>query len=82
MINQGSFKSSLVEPYEFADDLCWFYLKKLPEIESRDKVRYSELRNKRTQLRNSLIQKGMIKNSMGNIQVMTFDNQNILSLKR
>jgi hypothetical protein len=37
MINQESFKSSLVEPYEFADDLCGFYLKKLPEIESREK---------------------------------------------
>jgi hypothetical protein len=61
MINQGSFESSLVEPYEFTDDLCGFYLKKLPEIESRDKVRYSELRDKRTQLRNSLIQKGLIK---------------------
>lgn len=61
MINQGSFESSLVEPYEFADNLCGFYLKKLPEIESRDKVRYSELRDKRTQLRNSLIQKGLIK---------------------
>jgi hypothetical protein len=43
--------------YEFADDLCGFYLKKLPEIESREKVRYSELRDKRAQLRNKL-QKG------------------------
>jgi hypothetical protein len=61
MINQKSFESSLVEPYEFADDLCGLYLKKLPEIESRDKVLYSELRDKRTQLRNSLMQKGLIK---------------------
>jgi hypothetical protein len=33
----------------------------LPELESRDKVHYSELRDKRPQLRNSLIQKGMVK---------------------
>ena len=40
--------------YEFTDDLCGFYFKKLPEIESNDKVRYAALRDKRTQLRNKL----------------------------
>ena len=55
MINQGS---SLVQPYEFTDNLCDFYLDELIEIEGSDKVRYSELRDKRTQL--SLIQKEMI----------------------
>lgn len=58
MINQGS---SLIQPHQLTDSLCGFYLDKLPEIESRDKDSYCELREKRTQLRNSLIQKGMIK---------------------
>jgi hypothetical protein len=61
MINQGSFEASLVERYEFADNLCRFYLKKLPEIERMDRVRYSELSDKRTHLRNSLMQKGLVK---------------------
>lgn len=55
-------KSSLVETYEFTDDLYWFFLNKLPELESKDKAHYSELRDTHTQntLRDRLIQKGML----------------------
>jgi hypothetical protein len=58
-------KSSLVETYEFTDDLYWFFLNKLPELESKDKAHYSELRDTHTHtqntLRDRLIQKGMVK---------------------
>jgi hypothetical protein len=58
MINHGS---SLVQPYEFTNDLCGLFLNNLYDLESRDKVHYSELRDKRPSLRNSLIQRGIIK---------------------
>jgi hypothetical protein len=67
--------ASLVETHELTDDLFGLIvLKELPELENKYRDHYSELRDKRPQLRNSLIQKGMVKHDSD----LSRQNDNVL----
>jgi hypothetical protein len=61
MINQKQFDPSLADSYQFSDDLCKFWINKLPELELKNISDYSDIRIKKPVLRTELIDKEMIK---------------------